>query len=218
MHALACSLRRPSWGFALAAWLSTAPLALAHAGGGAGGLVSGLQHPWSGWDHIAAMVAVGLWGAQLGAPALWMLPVAFPLIMALGGMLGLLGLPLPGVEVGIAFSALLLGIMVAAQVRPRHPAWAAVIVGFFGLFHGHAHGTELPAGENGLLYSLGFVVATGVLHGIGIGLGEVRRWSHGSRLLRAAGALIALAGGTFLFGALRSGPDDAVPAATAPRS
>lgn len=214
--------RRPSgqtWFPALLLWLVTAPLALAHAdGAGAGGLLSGLRHPWSGWDHIAAMVAVGLWGAQLGAPSIWMLPVAFPLVMAMGGVLGLIGLPLPGVELGIALSALALGLVVAGQVKPRNPAWAAAIVGAFGLFHGHAHGTELPAGENGLLYSLGFVVATGVLHGIGIGLGEVRRWSQGARVLRAAGAVIAIAGGVFLAQALRPEPAAEPPAANAPRS
>jgi urease accessory protein len=150
------------------------------------------------------MVAVGLWGAQLGAPAIWLLPVAFPLVMAVGGFLGLLGIPLPGVEIGIGASALLLGLAVAAEFNPKNLAWAAALVGFFGLFHGHAHGTELPPGENGFFYSLGFVIATGVLHGCGIGLGEIRRVTAGAKILRALGAVIALGGVYFLVQAGRS--------------
>jgi urease accessory protein len=177
-------------------------LAAAHVEGGrAEGLLAGLQHPVSGFDHILAMVCVGLWGAQLGAPAIWLLPVTFPLVMAFGGLLGLLGVPLPGVEVGIALSAVLLGIAVLAELRP--PLWAAAaVVGFFAVFHGHAHGTELPAGASGLLYSLGFVAATGMLHGVGIGIGTMHRWSWGRAALRAAGAVIAAAGLYFLWRAL----------------
>ena len=186
-------------------WFITAPSAWAHADtSGVGGFGSGFEHPWSGLDHIAAMVAVGLWGAQLGAPAIWLLPVAFPLVMAVGGFLGLVGIPLPGVEIGIGASALLLGVAVAAELKPGNLAWAAALVGFFGLFHGHAHGTELPAGENGLFYSLGFVIATGVLHGCGIALGEIRRWSGGGKVLRAMGAVIALGGVYFLIQAASS--------------
>src|SRR5262245_63927630 len=107
--------------------------------GEAAGLLSGLRHPVSGADHILAMVSVGLWGAQLGAPAVWLLPVAFPMVMALGGMLGLLGVPLPGVELGIALSGIALGLAVLTEWRP--PLWAAAaIVAFFAIFHGHAHG------------------------------------------------------------------------------
>jgi urease accessory protein len=177
-------------------------LAAAHVEGGrAEGLLAGLQHPVSGFDHILAMVCVGLWGAQLGAPAIWLLPVTFPLVMAFGGLLGLVGLPLPGVEAGIALSAVLLGIAVLAEWCP--PLWAAaVIVGFFAVFHGHAHGTELPAGASGLLYSLGFVAATGMLHGVGIGIGTMHRWSWGRAALRAAGGVVAAAGLYFLWRAL----------------
>ena len=124
--------------------------------GEAGGFLSGLQHPISGWDHILAMVSVGLWGAQLGAPAIWLLPVTFPIVMAFGGFLGLVGVPFPSVEIGIALSALLLGAAVMTQWRPPLLA-AAALVGVFALFHGHAHGAELPPGESGLLYSIGFV-------------------------------------------------------------
>ncbi len=110
------------------------------------------------------MVAVGVWGAQLGMPAIWILPVTFPMVMAFGGMLALLGVAIPGVEIGIAASALLLGTMVLLEAKPPLAA-AAALVGVFAIFHGHAHGTELPEGASGLLYSIGFVVATGCLHG-----------------------------------------------------
>ena len=161
--------------------------------GPAAGLLTGLRHPVSGLDHVFAMIAVGLWGAQLGVPAVWLLPVTFPMVMAFGGFLGLLGLPLPGVEVGIALSAILLGFMVAREARS--PPWAAAaIVGFFAIFHGHAHGTELPPGQSGLLYSLGFVVATGMLHGCGIAMGLVHRWRGGRLAIRATGAFVAVAG------------------------
>jgi urease accessory protein len=169
--------------------------------GQAAGLLGGLLHPVSGPDHVLAMVAVGLWGAQLGAPALWLLPVTFPLVMAFGGFLGLLGVPLPGVEVGIAASAIALGAMVALRARPPL-AVAAVMVAAFAVFHGHAHGTELPAGQSGLAYSLGFVVATGLLHAVGIGIGLVHRWPAGRLALRGAGAAVSLAGFFFLRQAL----------------
>lgn len=163
----------------------------------AAGLVSGLHHPVSGLDHILAMVCVGLWGAQLGAPAVWVLPVAFPMMMAVGGFMGLIGIPLPGVEVGIALSAIVLGAMVVGKVRP--PLWAAsILVGIFAIFHGHAHGTELPEGASGLLYSLGFVISTGLLHAAGIGLGLVHRWEPGKVAIRVAGAVIIAGGVLFL--------------------
>ena len=165
------------------------------------GLLTGMRHPISGGDHVLAMVAVGLWGAQLGAPAIWVLPVAFPLVMAVGGMLGLLGVPLPGVEYGIAGSAILLGLLVLFEVRPPL-AVAAALVGMFAVFHGHAHGTELPPGESALLYSMGFVVATGCLHAVGIGIGAGHRWAWGRILVRAAGALVAAGGAFFLWKAL----------------
>ncbi len=169
--------------------------------GQAAGFLTGLKHPVSGLDHVLAMISVGLWGAQLGSPAVWLLPVVFPVVMAFGGFLGLLGVPLPGTEIGIAVSAILLGLMVALEARP--PLWvAAGLVGLFGVFHGYAHGTELPAGENALLYSVGFVVATGCLHGIGIGIGVAHRWSAGRIALRGAGSAVALAGVYFLWGAL----------------
>jgi urease accessory protein len=163
--------------------------------------LTGFHHPISGLDHILAMVAVGLWGAQLGAPALWLLPVAFPVVMAMGGMLGLMGVPLPGVEYGIATSAILLGVAVMFEVRPPLVI-AAILVGVFAIFHGHAHGTELPPGQSALLYSMGFVIATGCLHGVGIAIGTVHRWEWGQKFLRFAGALVATGGVFFMWKAV----------------
>lgn len=190
----------------LARGLAAATLALcctaslAH-DGAAGGFANGFLHPLFGWDHVVAMVAVGLWGAFLGAPALWLLPVVFPLVMAFGGALGVLGLPLPGVEVGIALSAMALGGAVAAAWRAPW-ALAAGLAGLFAIFHGHAHGTELPQAADPLAYSLGFVVATGLLHLAGIGLGLATRAPAGRVAVRVAGAGIALAGAAFLWAAV----------------
>ena len=179
--------------------ISLPPYAFAHVEGGqATGLITGLQHPWSGLDHVLAMIAVGIWGAQLGNPALWLLPVTFPMVMSLGAMLGLLDIPLPGVEIGIAVSAILLGAMVVGEVRPKLIV-AALLIGFFAMFHGHAHGTELPAGQSGLLYSMGFVIATGCLHGVGIAIGLIHCWPAGRLALRGAGAFIAVMGVAFLW-------------------
>ena len=186
-----------AWLAVSAAMLSSP--ALAHVEQGqAAGLLAGLAHPVSGLDHVLAMVAVGLWGAQLGAPAIWLLPLTFPIVMALGGLLGLLGVPLPGVELGIAASAILLGAAVMTERRLPLVA-AAVLVGVFAVFHGHAHGTELPPGQSGLLYSLGFVVATGCLHAIGIAIGAIHRWPAGRVALRIAGGGVGLAGLVFLW-------------------
>jgi urease accessory protein len=178
--------------------------ALAHtANGTATGLVSGLRHPISGLDHVLAMVAVGIWGAQLGRPAIWILPVAFPLVMSVGGMLGVRGVHLPGVEVGVAASAFALGLMVALAARP--PLWiAAALVAAFAVFHGHAHGAELPHAAQPLAYGVGFVLATGLLHATGIGIGVLERWREGRRALRLAGVAIAVTGLYLLAGAMSS--------------
>ncbi|MFM1769892.1 MAG: hypothetical protein RJA22_2421 [Verrucomicrobiota bacterium] len=166
-----------------------------------GGLWSGFIHPLTGLDHMVAMVAVGLWGAFLGARAVWLLPVVFPMVMAVGGAAGVLGLPLPAVETGIALSGLLLGLLVAFAAKP--PLWvAAVVVGVFGFFHGHAHGTELPGSANPLAYALGFVVSTGLLHLAGIGFGLLARWPWGRVAVRAGGGAIAAIGAAFLLGLL----------------
>jgi urease accessory protein len=180
----------------------------AHAEAGkAAGFVKGFIHPWSGWDHILAMIAVGIWGAQLGAPAIWLLPVMFPMVMAFGGFLGLIRIPLPGVEYGIALSAVLLGAMVLGDVHSKNKAFlvcAAALVGTFGLFHGHAHGAEMEEGQSAMLYSIGFVIATGTLHACGISLGLIHRWPAGRFALRAAGAVILLGGLYFLREAIES--------------
>lgn len=183
--------------------LFSSSLAFAHSGntGLTGGFLSGFLHPMLGLDHVIAMVAVGLWGVFLGRPAIWILPVVFPLVMAVGGALGVVGVEIPGIETGIALSGLVLGLAVAFAVKP--PIWvAAVLVGAFAIFHGHAHGTELPAATNPLIYSIGFVIGTGLLHLAGIAFGELSRWSWGKIAVRSGGAVIALLGLGFLSGTL----------------
>jgi urease accessory protein len=172
--------------------------ALAHEQAGVGGgLIRGLLHPLTGMDHLIAMVAVGIWGAQLGAPAIWVLPITFPLVMALGGVLGVLRIPLPMPEVVIALSALILGAAVAMRLRLPFAA-AAVVVAVFAIFHGHAHGVELPGAADPLAYGVGFVVATGLLHLCGIAIGTLTRWPTGERLIQGLGVVIAALGCYFL--------------------
>lgn len=176
--------------------------AFAHTESGAvGGFISGFLHPLTGLDHIVAMFAVGLWGAFLGNPAIWILPVIFPVVMAFGGALGILGVPLPGIEIGIALSGIVLGAMVAGAVKP--PLWVAgVLVGIFAIFHGHAHGTELPQAANPATYAVGFVLATGLLHLSGIAFGFLTRWPAGVVAVRGGGVVISLIGFGFLLGYL----------------
>jgi urease accessory protein len=182
----------------LAFWLWPSTAGAHQETGTVWGFTSGFIHPLTGLDHITAMVAVGLWGAFLGAPAMWVLPVVFPLVMAFGGALGVLNVPLPGVETGIALSSVILGSVVAFAVRP--PLWvAAVIVGSFAIFHGHAHGAEMPKAANAMTYAVGFVIATGLLHLSGIALGLLVRWSWGKKLVRLGGVAIAFVGFGFLF-------------------
>ena len=180
--------------------LLVAATASAHTGEGINtGFASGFWHPILGWDHVVAMVAVGLWGAFLGSPAIWILPVVFPLVMAFGGALGVMGVPLPAVETGIALSGVVLGLLIAFAVRA--PIWvAAVIVGLFAIFHGHAHGQELPEAFSAYGYAVGFVVGTGLLHLVGIGFGFLTRSEAGKMAVRGAGGLIAAVGAAFLFG------------------
>jgi urease accessory protein len=178
----------------------TAGPVFAHTGtGDSGDFTSGFFHPIFGPDHVIAMVAVGLWGVFLGAPAIWVLPIVFPLVMALGGAFGMIEVPLPAVETGIALSAVVLGLCVAFALKP--PLWvAAIIVGGFAIFHGYAHGAEMPEASDAVSYALGFVIATGLLHLCGIGFGALARWPVGSYAVRGAGALIAVAGGAYLTG------------------
>lgn len=163
-----------------------------------GGFLSGFKHPLTGLDHIVAMVAVGLWGAFLGGRAMWTLPVVFPVVMAMGGALGIMGVPMPGVETGIALSGIILGAMVALAAKP--PLWvAAVIVGIFAVFHGYAHGTELPEAANAMTFAIGFVISTGLLHLGGIAFGLLTKWPWGRIAVRAGGVAIMLVGFGFLF-------------------
>lgn len=167
--------------------------------GAASGFANGFMHPLTGADHMVAMIAVGLWGGILGRPAIWLLPVTFPIVMAFGGMIGVQGIALPATETGIALSGLVLGLMVLFYARP--PLWlSAVIVGLFGMFHGNAHGLELPESSNPLSYSAGFVLSTGLLHLCGIAIGLLLLLPWGRYVVQALGALVALAGLAFLFG------------------
>jgi urease accessory protein len=159
----------------------------------AGGLIAGLAHPLSGPDHLLAMVAVGLWGAFLGRPLITLLPVIFPTVMAFGGALGMIGVPLLPVECGIAVSVLALGAAIAFGWRA--PVWlASIIVAIFAIFHGYAHGAELPSMADPIAFSLGFVLATGCLHVTGIIIGSVARRPGGAMAVRGLGIAIALAG------------------------
>lgn len=177
-----------------------ASAAAAHPGhDGHAGFLGGVLHPIMGWDHVIAMVAVGLWAATLGGRALHVLPLVFPLVMALGAAMGMAEIALPAVETGIAASGLVLGLLVAFAVRAPLAASAA-LVGVFALFHGHAHGTEMSEGYGPVAYGAGFVLGTVALHLAGIGLGLAARSAAGRLAMHGAGGLIALVGGAFLFG------------------
>ena len=186
---------------AMAAMPSTA---FAHADVGGSGFSHGFLHPWSGLDHVLAMVMVGLLAFQLGGRALWLVPASFILVMILGGLLGMAGVSVPFVELGIALSVVVLGVVAALEVKA--PVAAAMgLVGLFAIFHGHAHGAEMPVLADGLSYGGGFVLATALLHGAGLGLGYLlglggRR--YGSMVSRAAGGLAAVAGVGILTGML----------------
>ena len=167
--------------------------ALAHMGFHPAGLGDGLAHPFSGLDHVLAMVAVGLWASQLGRPAYWVLPLTFPIVMALGAALGFAGVALPWTEIGIGVSVLVLGLVIAFALRPSI-AVSVALIALFAMVHGYAHGTELPASASALAYGIGFVVATLVLHAIGLGLGWFTNSADGRLAMRGAGAAIAVAG------------------------
>lgn len=165
------------------------------------GFIPGLLHPLLGFDHLLAMVAVGLWGAFLGRPLVVLLPMIFPAVMAVGGVLGMANLPMPPVEPAIATSVVVLGGVIAAAWKA--PVWAAsLIVAAFALFHGYAHGQELPSAADPIGYSLGFVLATGFLHVAGIVVGLLNGRAGGRMTIRGMGALIAAVGLLFLYGAL----------------
>lgn len=169
--------------------------------GAQGGFGSGFAHPLTGPDHFLAMFAVGLWGAQMGGRQVWTLPVTFPLVMVAGGIAGMLGVPLPGIEIGIALSILALGLAIALAWHPAE--WAALtLIAYFAVCHGYAHGAELPLAADPADYAIGFVLATGMIHLFGIGVGLALNKPAGGRLARALGALIGVGGIYFLVPAL----------------
>lgn len=167
----------------------------------AGGFGAGVRHPLSGPDHLLAMVAVGLWGAFLGRPLIYLLPIIFPTVMAFGGAMGMAHVPMPPVEIGIALSVLLLGGAIALALKP--PIWAAAsMVGAFAIFHGYAHGSELPSIADPIAFSVGFVLATGSLHIAGIALGSIADRPGGTGIVRTIGGAIAACGIWFLYQAI----------------
>lgn len=181
--------------------LLAAGAAQAHTFGAEGaGFVAGFAHPLGGLDHLLAMVAVGLWASQLGGRALWLVPSAFVGAMAVGGLIGMAGVEIGGIEQMILASVLVLGLVVAMAFRIRTDL-AMGLVGLFALFHGMAHGLELPEASAPLGYAVGFVLATALLHGVGIAAGLIASTRLSVLATRAAGAVVALAGvGLFLGG------------------
>lgn len=188
--------------FLLGAALAPSAAAAHVVEGSASGFTSGFMHPISGPDHLLAMVAVGLWGAILGRPLIVALPVTFPMMMAVGALVGVAGVPLPGIEVGVALSAIALGAVVAAAYRMPVPG-AVALVAVFALFHGQAHGAALPEAVSPVAYAVGFVTSTGLLHLAGIGIGFLFDMGEtGRRVVQGFGLVIVLAGVFFLLSAL----------------
>lgn len=174
--------------------LFAAGSAAAHTGQATtGGFGAGFVHPLFGIDHIVAMVAVGLWAAQLGGRALWLLPASFLVVMLFGGGLGVAGVALPAVELGIVGSVILLGVIIALNAQIDVP-FGMMIVGLMALFHGFAHGAEIPTGAGTMLYCFGFTLATAGLHAAGVGLGLMLQSRLAEAALRAAGGLVAAFG------------------------
>jgi urease accessory protein len=186
--------------FLLCLLLFVPGLVFAHAPEGAGGgFLTGFLHPIMGFDHLVAMVAVGLWGAFLGDRALWILPIVFPSIMAVGAALGIVGLEIPLVEFVIALSGVVLGALIALRFKAPL-AIAMVLVGIFAIFHGYAHGTEMPGQISAITYGAGFVIGTGLLHLAGIAIGFATRLPRGELLVRGCGGVISVIGLTYLVG------------------
>lgn len=190
----------------IAAALMLLPItASAHTGvGDPNGIAHGFLHPVSGLDHILAMVMVGVLAWQLGGRALWLLPASFVASMCLGGVIGVAGIPLPFVEIGIAMSVVVLGAVVAGAMRAPL-ATVMGLVGLFAIFHGHAHGSEMPENISGLAYAMGFIAATALLHIAGICAGVVLGRAgdrYGTMIVRAAGAASAVAGVGILVSAI----------------
>jgi urease accessory protein len=179
--------------------------AIAHTGvGDTSGIMHGFMHPLGGLDHQLAMILVGIFAYQLGGRALWLVPLTFVGVMALGGFLGVAGVRVPFIEAGIALSVIVLGAIVAFGARIP-VAVAMGIVGLFAIFHGHAHGSEMPLDASGVAYGLGFMLATAILHAVGIGIGfliGMTSKSLGNNVYRLAGGLASLAGIAILVGAI----------------
>lgn len=171
--------------------------AFAHPGHDGAGFSAGFMHPLLGIDHLLAMIAVGIWAAQSRKSALWVLPLAFPLMMVAGAALAVTGVNFPGVESGIAGSVAILGLLIAFAVRM--PLWVAtLVVSLFALVHGHAHGTELPDNASALTYGAGFVLATALLHVTGLAFSLVGDKAVARNTMRVIGAGVA-ATGLYLF-------------------
>jgi len=184
----------------LLALLSALPAQAHVMDGPLGGFGSGFGHPLAGFDHLLAMLAVGLWGAQMGGRSVWTLPATFPMIMCVGGIVGMTGvLPDQPIEYGIAVSVIVLGGTIAAAWRA--PEWLAlVLIAAFALMHGYPHGVLAPRASDPAAFTVGFVVSTGVIHVIGIAIGAALKPIGGGRLVQGLGAAISLAGFWFLFG------------------
>ena len=186
-------------------FMLTSGAAEAHVGiGDTSGFMHGFQHPIGGLDHILAMVMVGLFAAQLGGRAVWLVPAAFVAAMAAGGAFGMAGIAVPFVELGIGLSIVVLGTAIASWLSPAIPL-AMGLVGFFAIFHGYAHGAEMPESAAGLAYGAGFMAATALLHGVGVALGlavGAHTGKTGAILVRSAGALAAAVGVSFIGGIL----------------
>jgi urease accessory protein len=192
--------------FLAAALVVMLPVAAsAHVGvGDTHGFVHGFSHPLGGIDHMLTMVAVGVFAAHLGGRALWLVPLSFVAVMALAGWAGMAGIGVPFVELGIGLSIVVLGLVVALQLNPPTVV-AMALVGFFAIFHGHAHGAEMPETASGLAYAAGFVGATALLHAIGIGLGLAAGKTgaaYSRRIVQAGGGAMTLAGIAILAGAV----------------
>ena len=190
-----------AWRLILIAGVALLPApALAHiTPGPIGGFEGGFTHPLTGLDHFLAMFAVGVWGAQMGGRSVWALPVAFPLVMTIGGIGGMAGLVLPYVEIGIALSILVLGLAITCKWRPVEIVPLALIA-IFALCHGYAHGVELPSAADPAAYAVGFVMATGMIHIIGIVVGLLLGKPLHGWLARGLGGLIAAGGVFYLIG------------------